>query len=79
MIYGKIGEIMPNSDVNLNKPIEIAYVCRTCKKIHYRSYHIKEIIAKRLRRGKFLDLENLTVAGLGLPRILYCSPECRKN
>lgn len=66
--------------LNLNKPIEIGYICRTCKQVFFISYHIKEIIAKRLRRGRFIDTDNLTVAGLGLPKILYCpGGECRRN
>jgi len=66
--------------LDLTKPIELGYVCKVCKTIFFKTYHIKEIIAKRLKKGKF-DIENpdLTVAGMSLPRIKYCSPECRSN
>jgi len=68
-----------DNTLDLNKPIEIAYICKTCRTIFSKVYHIKEILKKRIKEGRFNPETDITVGGMNLPRIFYCKPDCRKN
>ena len=52
-----MSEILQNQ---ITREIELAYICRNCKKLSTKYYNIADIITKRLKRGKMIDINNVS-------------------